>query len=304
MFRAMRAAPLQQITYVARLDCEEADALRLAEALAGAFDHDIPVSAYERAPGCWSVEAYFEHAPDVARLRAALSAADAAPAAFSIAEIAARDWVAESLRHLRPVEAGRFVVHGAHDRARVMANRIGVEIEAGLAFGTGHHGTTRGCLIALDSLLKVRRPRRVLDVGSGAGVLAIASAKASRVRVLASDIDAQAVRVATDNARRNGVAAFVTTVHAAGVSARALRARGPFDLIFANILLPPLQRMAAPLAALTREGGTVILSGLLRAHASAALSAYHTQGLRLARRIELDGWVTLVMRRPRRPAQG
>ncbi len=296
----MRAAPPESTTYVARLDCDEANALRLAEALAEAFDHDIPVSAYERAGGCWSVEAYFEQQPDVARLRAALSAATAGSAALSVEAIAARDWVAESLRHLSPVEAGRFVVHGAHDRARVNANRIGVEIEAALAFGTGHHGTTRGCLLALDSLLKAQRPRRVLDVGCGAGALAIASVKALRRPALASDIDAQAVQVARDNARRNGVAAFVTTVHAAGVSARALRAQGPFDLIFANILLPPLQRMAAPLAALTREGGYVILSGLLRAHANAALSAYHAQGLRLAHRIELEGWVTLVMRRPPR----
>lgn len=299
----MRDAPSPQRTYVARLDCEEAEALRLADALAEVFDHEIPVSVYERAPGCWSLETYFEQAADVARLQAALSIATAEPAVFSVEEIAARDWVAESLRRLQPVKAGRFVAHGAHDRARVMANHIGIEIEAALAFGTGHHGTTRGCLIALDSLLKAHRPRRVLDVGSGTGVLAIASAKALRRRVLASDIDPQAVRVARENARRNGAAAFVTIVHAAGVSARALRARGPFDLIFANILLPPLKRMAAPLAALTRARGYVILSGLLRAHANAALSAYGAQGLRLMRRIEREGWVTLVMQRPPR-AQG
>ncbi len=299
----MRAPP-QHTTFVLRLDCDEAAALRLADLLAGLYSQEIPVSAFEREGGGWAVEAYFDHAPDLATLRDAAAINAEAAASLRLEEIEPRDWVAASLSGLKPVEAGRFVVHGAHDRARVAANRVGIEIEAALAFGTGHHGTTRGCLIALDSLLKARRPRRVLDVGTGSGVLAIAAARALRRPALASDIDAQAAQAARSNAQANGVGRFVTVVHAAGVCARALRRRGPYDLVFANILLTPLKRMAAPLASLVRPGGSLILSGLLPAHGNAALFAYRAQGLALERRVGLEGWLTLVLRRRRRSPQG
>src|SRR5207253_1862311 len=151
-----------------------------------------------------------------------------------------------------------FVVHGAHDRARVPVNAIGIEIEAALAFGTGHHGSTRGCLLALDRIAKARRPRKILDIGTGSGVLAIAAAKALRRPVLATDIDAIAVRAARDNARRNRAA--IAVVHAAGVDARSLRARASFELVLANILLAPLQRLAAPMARLLAPSACVVLS--------------------------------------------
>ncbi len=161
----------------------------------------------------------------------------------------AADWVTQSLAGLRPVRAGRFIVHGAHDRARIEPNDIGIEIEAALAFGTGHHGTTRGCLLALDDLAKRGRARRVLDVGTGSGVLAIAAAKIFRTRVVASDIDRVAVEAARANARLNRAGATITFVHADGVNARAIAAGAPYDLIFANILLGPLMRLAVPLRA-------------------------------------------------------
>jgi ribosomal protein L11 methyltransferase len=151
------------------------------------------------------------------------------------------------LADLKPVTAGRFTVHGAHDRPHVTANRISIEIEAALAFGTGHHGTTRGCLLALDRIVKRASPRRVLDVGTGTGVLAIAAAKALRVPVLASDIDPEAVRIAHENARLNGIAPLVQCLHAAGLAAPPFRTRAPFDLVFANILLAPLKRLAGPM---------------------------------------------------------
>jgi ribosomal protein L11 methyltransferase len=193
-------------------------------------------------------------------------------------------------------------VHGAHDRAGIPPNRIGIEIEAALAFGTGHHGTTRGCLLALDRMCKSlaggAAPPRILDLGTGSGVLAIAAARVWRTRVLATDIDAAAVRVARANARLNRVGPLVEVVQAAGVAAPATRARAPFDLVFANILLEPLQRLAAPLTKIVAPGGRVVLSGLLTAQANAALAAYH--GFRLERRIVLDGWTTVVLtRRPR-----
>jgi ribosomal protein L11 methyltransferase len=226
--------------------------------------------------------------------------------------VAARDWVAASLAGLKPVSAGRFLVHGAHDRPGVPAHRVGIEVEAALAFGTGHHGTTRGCLLALDGLLKrglrPARPRRrpgqgarILDIGTGTGVLAIAAAKALRTRVLASDIDRRAVDVARANAQLNSVGVLVEVVHAGGLSARRLRERAPFDLVFANILLPPLKRLAAPIAHVLAPGAHVVLSGLLAAQAPAALAAYGAQGLALAACIPLDEWVTLVLTRNNRP---
>src|SRR5262249_55533858 len=201
---------------------------------------------------------------------------------------------------LLPVVAGRFVVHGRHDRARLAVNRIGIEIEAALAFGTGHHGTTRGCLLALDHLLKARRARRILDVGTGSGVLAIPAAKACRRPALASDIDPHAVAAASQNTRANHVGAFVDVMRADGVRGRWFRSRAPYDLLFANILLQPLKRLATPLARLAAPHGRVVLSGLLASQANAALTTYRTHGLVLERRILVDGWATLLLARRQR----
>jgi ribosomal protein L11 methyltransferase len=210
----------------------------------------------------------------------------------------ATDWVRASLQGLSPVAAGRFIVHGAHDRGRVPPHRIGIEIEAALAFGTGHHGTTRGCLLALDRFIK-RRPKRrrprVLDLGTGSGVLAIAAARSLHWPVLASDIDPRAVAAARANARHNRAGGAVEVIRAEGFKARRLRERAPFDLIFANILLAPLKRLAVPMRRLVGAHGCVVLSGLLAAQANAALAAYRAQGLVLAHRVHLDGWVTLVL---------
>jgi ribosomal protein L11 methyltransferase len=180
----------------------------------------------------------------------------------------------------------------------VRANRIGIEIEAALAFGTGHHGTTRGCLLALDRIVKARRLRRILDVGTGTGVLAIAAAKALRRPVLASDIDARAVAIARENARHNRAGAYVDVVHAPGLGRRRFRASAPFALVFANILLEPLQRLATPMARLVAPNGYIVLSGLLTSQAGAALASYRARGLVLKRRIRLEGWATLVLVRP------
>ena len=285
-------------TTVARLVCDEHTARRLADALSERLD-DAVCAAYEGERGHWLLAVHFRAAPDEAALRALVTrAADAeTAAAVRFEQIAAADWVAQSLAGLAPVRAGRFVVHGAHDRARIPANAIAIEIEAALAFGTGHHGTTRGCLLALDALAKRRRIKRVLDVGTGSGVLAIAAAKVFRRRVVAGDIDARAVAAARGNARLNRVGGFVTLVQAAGAKAQAITSHKPYDLIFANILLGPLTRLAVPLARLTRPGAHVVLSGLLPAQANAALALYRAQGLALERWILLDGWVTLSLRR-------
>jgi len=203
---------------------------------------------------------------------------------------------------LRPVAAGRFVVHGAHDRTRVPLNHIGIEIEAALAFGTGHHGTTRGCLLALDAICKAMplaktRPR-ILDVGTGSGVLAIAAARALHAHVLATDIDAFAVRTARSNASHNRAGSLLSVVLADGVGARTIRTYALYHLIFANILLGPLKRIATPLRRLAAPGGRVVLSGILPSQANAVIAAYRP--LALQRRLDIDGWTTLVLVRTRR----
>jgi ribosomal protein L11 methyltransferase len=289
-------------TTVARLVCDEPTARRLASYLAETLEpHDCACGAFEGEDGRWQVAAHFGRAPDEAGLRAlvAVAAGDQAAAALTIEPVAETDWVAQSLGGLTPVRAGRFVVHGAHNRASVRAHELGIEIEAALAFGTGHHGTTRGCLLALVDLAKRRRMRRVLDVGTGTGVLAIAAAKILRRPVIASDIDRIAVTAARANARLNRVGPAIRFVHAAGATARALATKGPYDLIFANILLGPLTRMARPLHMHAKPHARIVLSGLLHAQANAALASYHAQGLALEKRIRLDGWTTLVLRRGR-----
>jgi ribosomal protein L11 methyltransferase len=288
-------------TTIATLETDEQSARRLADLFAEGFAaDDVAVSLVDAGQGSWRVMVYFRHAVDRQSVRD-LAAAAGATVAPRFERLAQKDWVRESLVGLRPVKAGRFIVHGAHDRNGIPPNRIGIEIEAALAFGTGHHGTTRGCLLALDRMTKSFRggkaAPRILDLGTGSGVLAIAAARALRRRVLATDIDAAAVRVARANAALNRAGALVTLATARGVTAPAIRARAPFDLVFANILLEPLQRLAAPLARIVAPGGRIVLSGLLTAQANAALAAY--RGFALERRITLDGWTTLLMKRPR-----
>ena len=297
-------------TTVARLACSEPTARRLASYFSECLDpEDTACAAFEDDNGRWQLAIHFREKPDEAALRALMQIAegDMAATALTIEQVAPADWVAESLAGLRPVRAGRFIVHGAHDRARVRPNDIGIEIEAALAFGTGHHGTTRGCLLALDDLAKRRRARHILDIGTGSAVLAIAAAKILRTRVVASDIDHVAVEAARANARLNGVAAAITLLRAAGADARAITAHAPYDLIFANILLGPLMRLAVPIRRLAGANARIVLSGLLPSHANAVLAVYRAQGLALERRIPLDGWVTLVLRRApkqNRPGRG
>jgi len=267
-----------------------------AEAASTAFETEEPWPGGGKA---WLVEAYFAFAPDKDAVRELVAVAAGEDAArrieFGLTE--KRDWVAKSLAGLAPVRAGRFLIHGAHDRAALRANDVGIEIEAGLAFGTGHHGTTRGCLLHLDRLLKRRRPRRVLDVGCGAGVLAIAAAKVLRRKVWLGDIDPIAVQVANENARLNGVGAYCKAVASRGVEDLRLREGAPYDLVFANILAKPLRLLAPSLAAVTAPDGEAIVSGLLLSDVPGVLAAWRGQGFSLRERLDLEGWASLRLRR-------
>ncbi|PRH87135.1 50S ribosomal protein L11 methyltransferase [Labrys okinawensis] len=287
-------------THVARIVTDEMRARRIADLLGESFDPtETAIAAFEKEDGTakppWLVEVYFRTEPDEASVRDLIALAAGPDIEVVFDSFGDKDWVAASLEGLAPVRAGRFTVHGSHDRQHVPANTIGIEIEAALAFGTGHHGTTRGCLLALDDLLKRRRPNRPLDIGTGTGVLAIAAARALRLRVLASDIDPIAIATARNNIRFNKAGAYVESFVARGTTARAMQTNKPFDLVFANILMAPLVRLAAPMSRLLAPGATVILSGLLHAHANAALAAYRAQGLHLIRQIKIDEWTTLVL---------
>ena len=291
-------------TTLARLACDEQTARRLAAYLGESLDvGDTVCAAFEDGAGRWQVAVHFRQPPEEASLRSlvAIAAGEAASRLLTIEPVAPADWVAQSLADLKPVRVGRFLVHGAHDRARLRSNDIGIEIEAALAFGTGHHGTTRGCLQAFANLAKRRHVHRVLDVGTGSGVLAIAAARLLHARITASDIDGRAIVTARGNARINRATPLLAFVRASGTTARAITSAAPYRLIFSNILLGPLTRLAVPLCRLTAPGARIVLSGLLPNHANAALAIYRAQGLVLEKRITLDGWVTLVMHRKTKP---
>jgi ribosomal protein L11 methyltransferase len=247
----------------------------------------------DEARGIWRLDAYPVSDSEAARLTALLAAQ--ANLAVRQSDLADADWIALSLSGLPPVRAGRFFVHGAHDAGRVPAGTVALKIEAGAAFGTGHHGTTVGCLRALDGLLKTRRFAKVLDVGAGTGVLAIAAARAGARRVVGTDIDGPSVRIAAENARLNRARARF--VRANGLGHSLVRRSGPYDLALANILARPLIDLAGDIAGALGPGGVVILSGLLRSQARAVRAAYVARSFRAVRRIDIDAWTTLVMQR-------
>jgi ribosomal protein L11 methyltransferase len=302
----LEGLPPNNAAHVLRVTLDEARARAVADLMVESFEPaEAASTAFETEapwPGggkAWAVEVYFGFEPDEEGLRELVAAAAGEDAAervtFGLTE--KQDWVANSLAGLKPVRAGRFLVHGAHDRDKVGPSDIGVEIEAGLAFGTGHHGTTRGCLLHFDRLLKRRRPARVLDVGCGAGVLAIAAAKALKRKVWLGDIDPVAVEVANDNARLNGVAAYAKALVSKGVENRALSEGAPYDLVFANILARPLRLLAPSLARVIAADGEAIVSGLLIPDVAGVLSAWGAQGFHLRERIELEGWASLRLGR-------
>ncbi|WP_299836945.1 50S ribosomal protein L11 methyltransferase [uncultured Jannaschia sp.] len=277
---------------------DQAAAEGLGAALEEQLEPDgVGVFEMEDGSGLWEVGAYFAEAPDETALALLAAAYGARP--FAVSEIPPTDWVAHVRRELRPVEAGRFFVYGSHDSDRVPDGRVALLIEAAMAFGTGHHGTTQGCLVAFEALLAAgRAPGPVADIGAGTAVLAMAAAKVwADVPVLASDIDAVAVEVAAANVAENGLSGRIDCVEAAGFDHPALARTAPFDLIFANILKGPLIEFAPDLAAHAARGGHAILSGLLNPQADDVIAAYEAAGFALADRLTLGDWTTLTLLR-------
>ena len=280
---------------------DERTASRIVDAITESYPNpDMAIAAFEAPGGRWDVTMHFAEPPDRDLILALVTEAAGEAAAKSIvfSTVETRDWVKASLADLVPVSAGRYVVHGSHDRERVPPNKIGIEIEAALAFGTGHHGTTRRCLLLLDQVLNRCTPRRVLDLGSGTGVLAIAAAKTLKRPVFASDIDLKSVQVARENARLNGAGNLVEVAHATGFQSPRFAANGPFGLVLANILANPLRKLAPQLVAHLAPGAFVILSGLLPHQANSVVAAYRNAGLKLIKRIQIEGWSSLLMQRP------
>ena len=274
-----------------------------AEALGEALEaldpapEGVGVFELEDGSGLWEVGGYFTEAPDDVAL--ALLAAAHGARAFAVSLVPPTDWVAHVRRELAPVRGGRFYLYGSHDAETVPADVEPLLIEAAMAFGTGHHGTTLGCLRAFDRLLDAGLvPGPVADIGCGTAVLAMAAARVwPGVPILASDIDPVAVEVAEANLAANGLEGRVTCIEAAGMEHPALRAGAPYALIFANILKGPLIALAPDLCGALGPGGRLVLSGLLAAQADEVTAAYAGQGLIVADRETIGDWATLCLRR-------
>lgn len=265
-------------------------------------EYAIATMEIDEKKDIWEASVYMMAAEeDDIRERFATAIADSHPTLEIQREVLPDiDWVAKSLEGLQPVRAGRFLVHGSHDRDKRLPGDVAIEIDAGQAFGTGHHGTTAGCLEMIDRVLRSRRIRNALDLGTGSGVLAIAARKIRPVPVLATDIDPIAVKVAKENVRQNGIAQGVDLVTAPGFHHAAFAKHGPFDLIIANILARPLMRMAPDLVRNLASGGTVVLSGILASQRHKVIAAYNAQRLAHVRTIWRNGWVTIVMQKTKR----
>ncbi len=276
-----------------------------AATLAGALEDLIepPPDALSRFEvpdrGGWCIEAYFTEPPDPVELRASLADITGLDVpVFDSDEVPQLNWVAISQAALPPVHAGRFVVHGSHDRARIPRGPNAILIDAGEAFGTAHHATTFGCLAAIDRLTRRRPFRRVLDLGCGSGVLAIAAARAlPRAKLMATDLDPVSIDVAQSNIVANTAPKRIETLVATGLSHPRLRRTKPFDLVIANILADPLIRLARDIRGIIRPGGSLVLSGILIPQAPAVVAAYVAQGFALQRHDRVTGWSTLILMR-------
>lgn len=288
------------------------DDISAARTITGILEESIShpplaVSLFEIPGNGWMVDAYYEDMPDRATIAEVIEGAlTGSSRALTLEEVPDENWVAVSQAGLPPVAAGRFVIHGSHDRAIGRLRRNAIEIDAGEAFGTAHHATTLGCLHAIDRLTRQRRFRRILDLGCGSGVLAIAAARVLPDAVVtASDFDPEAVRVASENVRKNALSGRIQVVTSLGLAHPLLRRRAPYDLLIANILAEPLIALAPRLAGVVPPRGIIVLSGILQSQGAAVLAAYRASGFARIQVDRLNGWVILTLiRQAERPETG
>lgn len=273
---------------------------QVAESAASAIDDDVflegttySILEEDEDRGIWRIDAFPTTEEEDQRIQEVLG--NFADLKVATEVLADADWLAMALSGLPPVRAGRFFVYGIHDRGKAPASTVNLRIEAGAAFGTGHHGTTVGCLLAYSDLLKAKRFNRVLDVGAGTGVLAIAAARTGTKIAVGTDIDPISARISNENAKLNRTQARF--VHAAGLNDRLVRQDAPYDLVFANILARPLVNLSHSIRGALKPKGLVILSGLLRTQERFVKAAYLSHGFRMVRRIHRDAWCTLVMQK-------
>ena len=274
------------------------NAADLGDALERLTPQPIGVGVFELedGSGLWEVGAYFSEKPDDISL--ALLAAVFQAEEFKISELPQIDWVSKVQRSLKPVVAGRFFVYGSHDSDKVPPDCEPLLIEASMAFGTGHHGTTKGCLLALEQLIKVGfKAKNVIDVGCGTAVLAMAAARVFSANVIASDIDSVAHSVAKLNIIANGLDQNIQCFEASGFAHEQIKTKNPFDLIFANILLAPLLGLATDISKYSLSGGYVVLSGILSEQAELVVNKYTGVGFSLSNQIEIGEWVTIIFRK-------
>lgn len=278
----------------------KAEAERWYAALETAFEDEgapIAITEIDEANAIFEAAAYLDVEEDGDRRHEFAEVAGIPVGEVGREDLPDKDWMAEVLAGLKPVRAGRFLVHGRHDRDKVKPNDIAIEIEAGMAFGTGHHGTTAGCLTLIGEEIRRKRPHSVLDLGTGSAVLAIGAAKLGRLPVLATDIDPVAVDVARENVKANGVANSVTTAVSTGFRSPVIGEWSPFDLIIANVLAGPLKAMAPDFRQHLAPGGRIILSGILTHQRRSVLAAFSNQGLYHRRTLTMGEWVTLLLAR-------
>ena len=254
----------------------------------------VGVFELEDGSGEWEVGAYFNEKPNEISILILENVFEAA--GFAISEIPETDWVTKVKRELSPVEAGRFFVFGKHDLKKLPKDRVGLLIEASMAFGTGHHGTTKGCLLALDKLVTMgKKIDEVIDIGCGTAVLAMAVGKVSSSRIIASDVDQVAVEVASANLKANNLENCIACLQATGFEDTQIKSNAPFDLIFANILKPPLIDLAPCIRRYLKSSGHAIISGILDVQAREIIEVYRQNKLEVLDRIDIDEWVTLTL---------
>ena len=275
-------------------DRERAEGLGVALEKLNPPPMGVGVFELEDGSGEWEVGAYFHDKPDEISILLLENAFGTA--GFAISEIPETDWVAKVKRELSPVEAGRFFVFGKHDFKKLPKDKVGLLIEASMAFGTGHHGTTKGCLLALNNLItKGKKIDDVIDIGCGTAVLAMAVAKVSSSRVIASDADQVAVEVALANLKANKLENRIACLQATGFEHTQIKSKAPFDLIFANILKLPLIDLAPCIRKNLKSGGHAIISGILDIQAIEVIEVYHQNKLEVLDRIDIGEWVTLTL---------